>query len=71
MKRSLRFAALVSLLALTSWLSASSPARALDCSSVDQNRCTNVGEITDCYWTIAQEQIVCQCGSNHLWTCFY
>jgi len=73
MKKSLRFAVLVGILSLTGGLALNARAQAYpSCETLNQSRCTNAGEYTDCYWVLAQEQIVCQCdGSTMTWTCFF
>ena len=73
MKRSLRFLALVAAVGVTGWLTASPGIQAAsDCESLDGSRCTAPGEYTDCYWRLAQEQIVCQCdGTSQTWVCYF
>jgi hypothetical protein len=73
MRKLLRFAALVAVIAVTSWLSTGTKAQAyLDCDAINGKPCSTPCQYTDCYWTIAQEQIVCLCDcSSHTWTCYF
>jgi len=73
MKRSLRFLALVAAVGVTCWLTANSGIQAAsDCESMDGSHCTTPGAYADCYWRLAQEQIVCQCdGTSHTWVCYF
>jgi len=73
MIKPLRFAAIIGIVSLTCWLSASTQAQpASDCDSLNGTHCDTPDQYTPCYWILAQEHLVCQCdGASRTWVCFY
>jgi hypothetical protein len=71
MKNSLRLAALAGILGLTSWLSISTPAHALQaCTNYAGKGCSPAGSKVSC--TISGDPIgECICGTNFRWVCYY
>jgi hypothetical protein len=74
MKRALRFAALLGIVALASWAPTDTAQAAFypDCESQDGNFCTvsSPPVYPRCWWVAAQEPSRCACINGH-WDCFF